>query len=256
MLNYIDTHAHISGKEFASDIEKVRQNYLQSGVNKVIDIASNLSSSRKVAITSSKYSEVYYSVGTHPADAGEVNSEVIKEYSSLIKNDKCLAVGEIGLDYHYEPFDKQVQQNAFTTQIEFSISNNLPFICHSRDSVKDTVDIISYYKNYYKKGFLMHCFAESKEIAKILLDLGGYFAFGGATTFTNYKKQDVIKYIPAGRIFCETDCPYMSPVPYRGTRNEPKNVAIVYQNIANIKGIKLEELVYKIEDNFSRLFDK
>ena len=189
-------------------------------------------------------------------DAHEVSEDFIKYIDGFSSDKKCLAVGEIGLDYYHKPFDKDVQIKAFSRQIEYATQKNLPIIVHTRCATKDTVDIIKYYSKDIGGKFLMHCYGESKEITKILLDLGGYFAFGGASTFKNYKKHDVIEYVPLDRIMCETDCPYLTPEPHRGKVNEPKNVKYVYEQVAKVKNIDVETLAKSVEDNFKRLFTK
>ncbi len=256
MLKYIDTHAHLEDPIYTDKIDQVRLNYLNDGVSTVINVACCKKTSLQVYERSKNFSEVYFTVGCHPATASEVDESFIEYINQFAFDKKCLAVGEIGLDYYYKPFDREVQIKAFERQIEYALSINLPIIIHTRSATKDTVDILKSYKNKLNGNFLMHCYAESKEITKILLDIGGKFAFGGATTFKNYKKHDVIDYVPLDRIMCETDCPYMTPEPFRGSVNEPCRVKYVYDLISKVKGVSVEELALNVERNFKRLFTK
>ncbi len=256
MLKFIDTHAHLEDPIYEGQIEKVRSNYLSDGIFAVINVACSKETTSQVYNRAKSFEEVYFSVGCHPQSASQVDESFIEYINQFSSDKKCLAVGEIGLDYYYKPFDRDVQIKAFERQIEYAISVNLPIIVHTRNATKDTVDIIKSYSKSLNGKFLMHCYAESKEITKILLDVGGYFAYGGASTFKNYKKHDVIKYIPLDRIMCETDCPYMTPEPHRGKVNEPCNVKYVYEQIAKVKEVELEKLASFVEENFKRLFTK
>ncbi len=256
MLNFIDTHTHLEDPIYLDKINEIRQNYLNNGVKAVINVACSKLTTKQVYERAKQFEEVYFSIGCHPMDAKEVDKSFIKYIDEFSNDKKCLAVGEIGLDYYHKPFDKDVQINAFTMQIEYAIEKGLPIIVHTRCATKDTVDILKGYSKEISGKFLMHCYAESKEITKILLDLGGYFAFGGASTFKNYKKHDVIEYVPLDKIMCETDCPYLTPEPYRGRVNEPKNVKYVYEQLAKVKNIDVETLAKSVEQNFKRLFTK
>ncbi len=256
MLNLIDTHVHLEDPIYSDNINVVRKNYLKDGVNTLLNVACSKLTTKQVYERSKQFSEVYFTIGCHPATAYEVDESFIDYIDKFSNDKKCLAVGEIGLDYYYKPFDKDVQIKAFERLIEYAIKVNLPIVVHTRSATKDTVDILTSYKNSLKGKFLMHCYGESKEITKILLDLGGYFAFGGASTFKNYKKHDVIEYIPLDRIMCETDCPYMTPEPHRGKVNEPCNVKYVYEQIAKVKSVDINTLACNVEQNFKRLFTK
>ena len=256
MLNLIDTHTHLEDPVYADNISVIRQNYLNDGVSTIINVACSKVTTKQVYERAQQFDEVYFTVGCHPMDAEQVDDDFIKYIDEFSNGKKCLAVGEIGLDYYHKPFDRQVQINAFTRQIEYAIQKNLPIIVHTRNATKDTVDILKAYSKNLSGKFLMHCYGESKEITKILLDIGGYFAFGGASTFKNYKKHDVIEYLPIDRIMCETDCPYLTPEPHRGKVNEPKNVKYVYEQLAKVKNIDLQTFANCVEQNFKRLFTK
>ena len=251
---FIDTHAHLTDKIYENNIELIRDNYLKVGVNKVIVVGYNLNSSLKAYELSTRYNEVYFAVGVHPSDAEFYTAEVEETIKRLSEDKKCVAIGEIGLDYHYEGYDKEVQKSAFIKQLKLANEVGLPVIIHTRDACSDTVDILEENRELLKRGFLMHCFSESKEIAKRLLPLGAYFAFGGAITFKNAKKQEIISSIPKNRLFAETDSPYLTPVPKRGQVNSPENVVYVYEFMSNALGESVENLKAQFELNLTTLF--
>ncbi len=249
----IDVHAHLTDKKFESDFDSVRSGYLSAGVTKVVDTGYSIQTSILAMQNARNYPEIYFTAGCHPDDAMSVNSEVLSKIRKLTEDKKCLAVGEIGLDYHYLNYDKQTQKDAFIKQLELAIEVKKPVVIHSREACKDTVDILKqYHKNL--KGFLMHCYCESKETAQTLLDLGAYFSFGGVITFKNSKKEEIIKSIPINRILLETDCPYMAPVPYRGQINKPEYIVKVYEKLCEIYGVELNAIKGIINNNFERLF--
>ena len=185
-----------------------------------------------------------------------MSDETIKTFKRLATHKKCVAIGEIGLDYHYNGYDKDKQASVFLSQLKLASELSLPVIIHTRDACKDTVDILENNANLLKHGFLMHCFSESKETAIRLQKLGGYFAFGGAITFKNAKKQEIIKSISVDRLFAETDCPYLTPVPFRGSVNEPKNVVYVYNFMAETLQTSVENLKAQFKNNLTTLFKK
>ncbi len=256
MLNYIDVHTHLADKKLIDNIDSVRGNYLAQGVKLVIDSGCDIETTKVCYQNALKYNEVYFTSGVHPGCADKFNLKDLSVIEDLAKADKCLGVGECGLDYHYEGYDKTKQFEVFESQIVLANKLNKPLVIHARDACKDTVDILTVNKNYLTNGFLMHCFSESIETAKIMLDLGGYFSFGGVVTYKNAKRIDVVKQIPIDRLLIETDAPYLSPEPFRGKLNEPKNVAVTYKFIAENLGLDLEDFTNKIQDNFKRLFKR
>lgn len=252
---FIDSHAHLNDPKILENLDGVRQGYLQSGVGLVVDIGCCLNSSKSVRDNADKYGEVYFTVGCHPDVCNEVDDIALFTLEELSKHDKCLAIGEIGLDYYYEGYDRELQKKAFIRQLELAIKLDMPVIIHSRDAWQDTVNILKEYSPRLKKGFLMHCFSGSIEIAKILLNMGAYFSFGGALTFKNSKKSEVLRALPMDRVFFETDCPFMAPVPYRGRVNEPKYVVEVYKFVSSVLDIPLDKLEIQIENNFRKFFN-
>lgn len=227
-----------------------------SGVKTLVDVGWNTESTIKAAKNAEKFACVYFSAGIHPSESLKTSDEDIKFVESFLSSPKCVAVGEIGLDYHYDDTDKKSQQQLFEAQLYLADKYKLPVIIHSRDASSDMLDILSRNKNLLQNGFLMHCYSESKEQAKNYLDLGGYFAFGGVITFKNAKKDEIVKSIPKDRILAETDAPYMSPEPFRGRVNYPKNVVLVYKKLAAIFGEDVKTLTDIIYENFKRFFKK
>ena len=252
---FIDSHAHLTDPKIFSEIDRVREEYKSAGVGLVIDVGCSLKSSRDVKDNAEKYPEIYFSVGSHPDSAGEVDEGVLNDFRTLSKHEKCLAIGEIGLDYYYEGYDREVQKNAFIKQLDLAVELEMPVIIHSRDAWQDTVNILKEYAPKLKKGFLMHCYSGSREIVEILLKLGAYFSFGGALTFKNSKKSEVVKILPIDRVLVETDCPFMAPVPYRGKVNEPKYVPVVYEFMAGVYGLNVSQVEQIVEQNFKRFFN-
>ena len=189
---FIDSHAHLTDTRLLSEIEKVRALYLSNGVTCVLDVGHSIQSSIQAKKNAQTFEEVYYSVGLHPDVAGSVDKTSLDKLIELSSDKKCLAIGEIGLDYHYLDYSKEVQLKAFTSQLELAIKLKKPVIFHSRVACCDTVNILKEYSSELN-GFLMHCYSYSKETAKTLLDLGAYFSFGGVVTFKNAKKEDIIK---------------------------------------------------------------
>lgn len=252
----IDTHAHLQDKRLFEDLEGVTKRAKLNGVTKIINVGYDLSSSERGKELAEKYSFMYFTAGAHPDVSSEVDEKYIESLEKLATDEKCLAIGEIGLDYHYEGYDKEAQKRAFQMQIDLADKLNLPSVIHTRDAFKDTLDFVSDNVDKLKNGYLLHCYGGSKELALEFSKTGAYFAFGGAVTFKNAKKQDIIKSIPIDRLLIETDCPYMSPVPKRGEVNEPKNVVYVYDFIAETLGIKRAELASIVLENSARLFKK
>lgn len=250
----IDTHTHLNDAAFDNCRDETLRSAVLSGVKNIIDVGWDLPSSIKSADFAEKNECVYFAAGVHPSNCETLDNDVIDRLCELLKQEKAVGLGEIGLDYHYGKDNVKEQKDAFAKQIEIACKLKKPFIVHSREASKDVVDIISAHRSKIEHGFLMHCYSESRETAKTYLDLGGYFAFGGAITFKNAKKEEIIRYIPKDRIMCETDCPYMAPVPLRGTVNNPSNVALVYSKTAEILNCDLQEFIFSVRENVLRLF--
>ena len=248
-----DTHAHLNDRAFDDDREQLLQNLPQQGISLLMNAGCDLQSSRECAEMADKYPYIYAAVGSHPDAADEVCDAVLEEYRKLCKlNSKIKAIGEIGLDYHYEDIPRELQKKAFIAQMELARELKMPVIVHERDAHQDGMDIV---RQFPEVTGVFHCYSGSAEMARQLVDLGWYIGFTGVLTFSNARKViEVAQAIPLERIVIETDCPYMSPVPFRGKRNDPSRVCFVADKLAEIRGISREEARAITLENGKRLY--
>ena len=247
---FIDTHCHIVS-EYYDDIDEVVKNAIDNGVLKIIINGYNMQSNREVLELVKKYDIVYGALGIQPEELYDYNDDSLKFIEEHINDEKIIAVGEIGLDYHYDT-DKDLQKELFKRQLKIAYKYNKPVIIHSRDCIQETYNIL---KDSKVKG-TMHCYSGSKEMALEFIKIGFLIGIGGVSTFKNAKNiVDVIKYIPLEYIILETDSPYLTPEPYRGKRNEPMYIPIVAKRVADIKGLDIKEIERTTTDNARRLFD-
>ena len=259
MKNYlIDTHAHLDFPELYNRLDEVLKNALENGVKRIVTISTNLNKIDKIIEISKKYEEVYHTVGVHPnevlKDKNNSNYEMIL---NLSKNQKCVGIGECGLDYHYGNDSKAEQKASFITQINVSRATNLPLIIHARDADKDMINIL---ENEYKNGpfkAILHCFSSGKDLALCGLNLGFYISFSGIVTFKSAKLiQEIATLIPDDKILVETDAPYLSPTPLRGSVNEPKNCSITAKYLADIRKCDFSLFIDQLYMNSLKIFDK
>ncbi len=238
----IDTHAHYDDEQFDKDREKLLTILPEVGIELVVNVGASIESSKTTIALTKKYPHVYGAVGVHPSNTEELNEENFQWLSQAARQEKIVAVGEIGLDYYYDEPDRQIQKKWFERQIELAENMGLPIIIHSREAARDTYEIMK--ANHCENiGGVVHCFSYSVEMAKLFLDMGFYLGLGGVVTFKNAKTvKEVASYVPLDRIVLETDCPYLSPVPYRGKRNSSMNLPYVIETIAQIKEITEEEV--------------
>jgi TatD DNase family protein len=252
---FTDTHCHFS-EHPDFDAEGAYVGAVENGVDLMINVAFDVKSSFDCMDFASKHNGVYFTAGIHPDSAEEVTEENLKKLMPIFSNEKCLGVGEIGLDYHYGK-DKETQIKGFVRQIELANELSLPFSVHSRDCTQDMVDVLKANRSLINNGAIMHCYSGSLESAKIYLDLGFYISFSGTLTFKNARSlPEVCAYLPMDRILSETDTPYLAPVPLRGTINEPKNVRFVAEKIAEIKNLSVEDVAKAIRNNATNLYKK
>jgi TatD DNase family protein len=251
----IDSHCHLDYEPLINNIDQILLNAKKNDITKLLTIGTSLESSIKVLDIINKYSNVYGAIGIHP-NSTTGNLEKLDDILTLKNNNKkVIAFGETGLDYFYKRSEKNDQIFAFEKHIEFSITENVPVIIHTRDADDDTISII---KKYYKKtNFLIHCFTGTLDFAKKLLDLNCIISFSGIITFKKSNNlRDVVKYVPLEKMLIETDSPYLSPDPFRGKSNEPANVKIVAETIASIKQIPFGEVASSTTVNFEKFFFK
>ena len=251
-MELIDAHGHLNDEKF-DDVESAVERAEERGVIAHVCASCDLSSSQKAVDLANRFSIVYAAVGFRPENISSFDKNSLSEIEKLAKNDKVVAIGEIGLDYYYEKETKEEQKEIFADQIDLANKLNLPVVIHSREAMGDTLEILK--KHSPKKESLMHCYGGSIESARELMKLGFSFSFGGLLTFKNATNViEVVKQIPIERILLETDCPYMTPVPYRGQRNEPSYIVYTADMLAKIKGLTLEEVAKVTTQNARRLF--
>lgn len=254
MITLFDSHAHLNSKKFADDRKDVLKRARESGVQYILNVSDNVySCSQSIKLTQEE-SGIYASLGVHPHEAKSFTAESYALIESLAETDKVAAVGETGLDYYYEHSSREVQKEAFRKHIELARKLDLPLIVHNREAHRDTLQTLKEMKAE-EVGGVMHCFSGDEEIAREALKLGFYISLGGPVTFKNAKKtQQVAEMIPQEKLLIETDCPYLSPEPKRGRRNEPAHVVFVAQKIAEIRGESLEKVAEHTTMNAKRLF--
>ncbi len=253
---FIDTHCHLHDDKY-ENIDQVINSFLRDNVEVAINMGCCAKTSELGKNLAEKYQNVYFAAGCHPSDVEGFNSEELDKIRALTFHKKCLAVGEIGLDYYWKPFDKDKQIDCFIKQIELANEVKLPFSIHCREATEDTVKILKENKSKLSHGAVMHCYSGSKETARELLNLGVFISFAGPLTFKNgVKAREVAGYVPNDFLLTETDSPYLSPEPFRGKVNEPKNVSIITAFLANIKGVELNEFANIVMANAKRLFKK
>lgn len=252
MNNIFDSHAHYNDTAFDADRDEVLNSLGEKGVSNVINCATDYNSSLISLSYAEKYPFIYASCGLHPEDIKDNYEDELERIYPLLIEKKCVAVGEIGLDYHYDEIPRNVQIDVFTRQLIKANEMNLPVIVHDREAHADTLELL---KKYKPKGVL-HCFSGSVETAREVLNLGMYLGFGGVVTFKNaVKSVETAKYVPLDRILLETDCPYMAPVPFRGKRNDSSLIKFAAEKIGEIRGIDAQTVIDEANKNTKRLFN-
>lgn len=252
MNNIFDTHAHYSDRAFDEDRDEVLASLPSKGVRYVTLASSSVEDSERNSEISRKYDYIYAAAGVHPECVGETPDDYISRLRQIIAdNDKIRAVGEIGLDYHYDNYDREKQIEIFKAQLELARELELPVIVHSREATEDTMNIL---KEYKPRG-VVHCFSGSAETAKEILKLGMYISLTGVITFKNARKAiEALEVIPVERFMLETDCPYMAPVPFRGKRCDSSMIAYTAEKASEIKGLDVQELVDITCENAMRFY--
>jgi TatD DNase family protein len=249
----IDVHCHLNFSNFDKDIEDVIKKAKEKGVEKIINVGTNIKESKKVVELASKYENLYAIVGVHPHDVDKLDKNWLDELEIIARKPKVLGIGEIGLDYFQHEIgrrvDHNVQKEVFSKQIELSIKLKLPIQIHSRKASKDIVEILkSYKKDLLKIPGMFHCFAGNIDYLKNVLDLGFYVGYDGNITYKGLAPgedtmlSELVKTTPIEKIVVETDAPFLTPIPKRGSRNEPSYVIIVGESIAKIKGTSFDEV--------------
>ena len=249
-----DTHTHYDDEAFEEDRDALISSLSAKNVGLVVNVGASLSSCRETLRMAEKYSFVYGAIGVHPSETAELNEDNFSQLSEMVKHEKCVAVGEIGLDYYWPEPDRETQKFWFKRQIGLARELNLPVVIHSRDAANDTITIM---KDMHAEeiGGVIHCFSYTRETAEIFLKMGFYIGIGGVVTFKNARKiKEAVEEIPLERIVLETDCPYLAPVPFRGKRNSSLNIPYVIEEIARIKQVSPNEIEEITWENAHRLY--
>ena len=252
-----DTHAHYDDEAFDEDREQLLASFKENGIDAVTNVAASLSSCKTTLELARNHDFMYAALGVHPSESAELSDEGLKDIETWCterQDGKVRAIGEIGLDYYWEEPDHETQKKWFLRQLDLAREIKKPVIIHSRESAKDTVDLMTE-AHAEEIGGVIHCYSYTKETAKTFLDMGFYFGIGGVLTFKNAKKlKEAVEYIPMDRIVFETDCPYLAPEPNRGKRNSSLNIPYVIAAMAQIKRITEEEVRKAAWDNSLKLY--
>lgn len=242
MTEIFDTHAHYDDEAFDEDRDELLTRLPREGIGRVVNIGASLESCRKTLKLMEEYDYIYGALGVHPSECGELAEQDIEWLRQQCSHEKCVAVGEIGLDYYWKEPEAKIQKKWFIRQLDLARELKLPVVIHSRDAAKDTIDIMQV-ENARDIGGVIHCYSYTKETARIFLDMGFYIGIGGVLTFKNAKKlKEAADYIPMERIVLETDAPYLAPEPDRGKRNSSLKLPYVVAQLAQIKGLSEEEV--------------
>lgn len=249
--NIFDSHAHYDDERFSEDLHTLLSDMKNTGVSHIVNCATNLSSAKKCIELSEKYPFVYTALGVHPHECSAAQNDELEQIEKLFSHKKCVAVGEIGLDYHYDFSPRELQLEFFEKQLILANKYKLPVVIHDREAHADTMELLK----KYKPAGVVHCFSGSVETAKEVISLGMYIGLGGAVTFKNAKKPlDVAAFVPTEMLLLETDCPYMTPVPFRGKRNDSSLIPYTAQTIAQVKNMDIQQLLDITNSNAKKLF--
>lgn len=248
----IDSHAHLNDPVFESELADVISRAKGAGVHTIINVGYDLKSSLRALELAESHPGLWAVIGLHPHDAKLWTAELCDTLAELTRHRKVVAIGEAGLDYYYDNSPRDKQRGVFREQLALAREVNLPVVIHSREATQDTLEIV---EDYPEVPCLLHCYSGSLETAKIYENMGHYFSFGGPITFQNaHKLRSVVAAIPMERILLETDCPYLTPHPHRGKRNEPAHLVLVAEKLAEIHGCTLKDVVAQTVENTRRFF--
>jgi len=251
----IDSHAHLDMKQFDSDRDQVIDRALSADVRRIITVGVDIKSSRNAVKLTTHYPFIFATIGIHPHHADNANKNDLEQIPLIAKQDKIIAIGEIGLDFFRNRSARQNQIEVFTQQLAISISLGLPVVIHDREAHTETLNILSSFKRNGLQG-MIHCFSGDYNLAKTFIDMGYYISIPGTVTFNNASQtQDVARRIPLNRLLLETDAPFLSPTPYRGKRNEPSYIIHTAQKIAKLRDVSFEEISHQTSKNVCQLFN-
>ena len=256
-MNLFDSHSHYNDEKFDIDREQIIKETLENGVSNFIVAGYNINSSKKAIQIAEKYEEIFATTGISPNDVEDIKNNInenISQIEEIAKNKKVVAIGEIGLDYYWNKDNKELQKEVFIKQIQLANKLDLPIVIHTRDAFIDTIEILKQ-NNVNKKG-IFHCCPLNQELIKEAVKLGYYISLSGVITFKNAKNvEEILSLIPEDKLLIETDSPYLSPEPFRGTRNDSINVKYVAEKIAKLKGKTIEEIAEITSKNAKEVFE-
>lgn len=258
---FIDSHAHLDyDYDFSTD--ELLANARKNGVNRIIAIAAAAESLDKVRDLAEKYPEIYFTSGIHPHDSKDFTPKIFEKIKSLARHPKCVAIGELGLDYHYDLSERQVQRQAIEAQLKFSVESGKPVVVHTREADSDTIQFLTQHSAAFLAKYpqrspgVIHCFTGGKDLAEATLALGYYISFSGIITFKTAEELRAVAkdIVPMEKILVETDSPFLAPIPHRGKKNQPAHTKIVAEKIAELKNLHINEVAQITRENTERLF--
>lgn len=254
MALIFDTHAHYDDDAFDGDREELLESLKENGIEAVVNVGASLKSCKTTLELAEKYDFIYGALGIHPSDTAELVETDMDWLREALRRPKIVALGEIGLDYYWDEPDREIQKKWFVRQLALAKELDLPVIIHSRDAVKDTLDIMKAEHGGVPEG-VIHCFSYGVEMAREYLNMGYFLGIGGVLTFKNAKKlREVVEYAPLSQLVLETDCPYLAPEPNRGKRNSSRNLPYVCKRLAELKGLTEEQVIEETNRNARRLY--
>lgn len=253
----IDSHCHLDFDVLSADLDGVIARMGAAGVSGCVTISTRVEQFAKLTVIAEAYDNVWCSIGTHPHNADEELHIQTEDLVRLAEHPRCVAIGEAGLDYHYDNAPRDAQETGFRRHIAAARKTGLPLVIHSRSADDDMIKILEEETGKGAFPFVLHCFSSGAELARRGLALGGYVSFSGILTFNNAQEiRDVAAFVPLDRMLVETDAPYLAPVPHRGQSNEPAFVRHTAEKLAELRGLELEALAAQTTTNFGRLFSK
>lgn len=248
-----DTHAHYDDEQFDNDRDELLNSMQEKGVGMIVNVSATYESCERVVNMAQKYPFMYAAVGVHPDEVGSLDEESFARMKELFRNDKVVAVGEIGLDYYWDNESHELQKEWFIRQLDLARELHLPVNIHSREAAQDTMDIVK--KHGEGLSGVIHCYSYSKEMAEEYVKMGYYIGVGGVVTFKNGRRlKETVEAVPLTSIVLETDCPYLAPEPYRGKRNNSSYIRYAAEEIARLKGISCREVISQTEENARKLY--
>lgn len=249
-----DTHSHYSDDRFDPDRQELLFGMRDRGVGRIVEVGAGIASTRDALALAHQYDYIYAAVGIHPGEAGDLEESHMDWLRELTQDNRVVAVGEIGLDYHYDSPSREIQKHWFIRQLQIAAETGMPVVIHSRDAAQDTWDIMQEYCDW-ENGGVIHCFSYGQDVARQYLKQGFFLGIGGVVTFDNARKLgEVVQIAPLEQLVLETDCPYLTPAPHRGKRNDSGYLNHVVDAVAALKGISREEVITVTEQNAERLY--